>query len=357
MAVHQLISTQRPIVGDHNPTNLLELLDEGPLEVIVLGGGVIGLTCALELQKAGFKVTIWAKTLSPFTTSDVAAAFWYPFHVLPISKVAVWGEHTFKVLVDLTGTPKSGVFMAPATILFEEETADPLWAAYVPGFERPAAEDLPEGYFTAYRFSTPVIEMPVYLAYLADRFVEGGGAIVKRETASLQEALVESKLVVNSTGLSSRSLANDERMFPIRGQVVRVARPVGEPYVLLVEGTRSGLVYIVYRSQDAIIGGTVEEGNWRLEPDPTQTGPMLEAATTLAPEIAGLEVLDVLVGLRPGRDEVRIESEFFAGFGYVTHCYGHGGGGVSLSWGCAQEVVKLVVSSAQRLRIASGAGL
>jgi glycine/D-amino acid oxidase-like deaminating enzyme len=121
---------------------------------------------------------------------------------------------------------------------------------------------------------------------------------------------------------------------------------------LLIEGSRTGLVYVVYRSQDVIIGGTAEEGDWRHEPDPTQTTPMLAAATTLAPEMAGAAVLDVLVGLRPCRAEVRLEAEFVASAGHVIHCYGHGGG-VSLSWGCVQEVVKLVATSAEQLASAS----
>ena len=35
--------------------------------------------------------------------------------------------------------------------------------------------------------------------------------------------------------------------------------------------------------------------------------------------------------------EVRVERE-----GHVVHCYGHGGAGVTLSWGCADEVVELL---------------
>ncbi len=43
------------------------------------------------------------------------------------------------------------------------------------------------------------------------------------------------------------------------------------------------------------------------------------------------------MGLRPVRSSVRLEAE-----GRVVHCYGQGGAGVTLSWGCADEVVRLV---------------
>jgi D-amino-acid oxidase len=48
-------------------------------------------------------------------------------------------------------------------------------------------------------------------------------------------------------------------------------------------------------------------------------------------------VLRHKVGLRPKRPAVRLER-----VGDVIHCYGHGGAGVTLSWGCADEVVTLV---------------
>jgi D-amino-acid oxidase len=38
---------------------------------------------------------------------------------------------------------------------------------------------------------------------------------------------------------------------------------------------------------------------------------------------------------------VRLEAEERAG-GTVVHCYGHGGAGVTLAWGCAEEVAGLV---------------
>jgi D-amino-acid oxidase len=50
-------------------------------------------------------------------------------------------------------------------------------------------------------------------------------------------------------------------------------------------------------------------------------------------------VLRHKVGLRPVRPAVRVERQ-----GSVVHCYGHGGAGVTMSWGTADEVVGLVAS-------------
>lgn len=317
-----------------------------PDRVIVVGAGVIGLSSAIRLQEAGFDVDIWAAELTPGTTSDKAAAFWYPFHVLPVDEAAVWGEASFKMLSSLAGQPGTGVAMEPTTIVFEDETDDPPWASYIPDFHRPAADELPAGYVTAYRFTTPVAEMPVYMAYLMDRFRQGGGTVTQRMLISLEEALAESPLVVNCTGLGSRSLVGDDRLFPIRGQLVRIARPAADPYVLLGEGPKTGLVYVVYRSDDVILGGTAEDGNWSLVPNPDETEGIIERAIRVAPEVAGAEVLGEIVGLRPGRDAVRLEAEPWGDGRTVVHCYGHGGGGVSLSWGCAEDVVELVMANA-----------
>jgi D-amino-acid oxidase len=57
--------------------------------------------------------------------------------------------------------------------------------------------------------------------------------------------------------------------------------------------------------------------------------------------VAKAKVIGHLVGLRPRRPAVRLELERRDGKA-IIHNYGHGGAGISLSWGCAQEVVELV---------------
>lgn len=51
-----------------------------------------------------------------------------------------------------------------------------------------------------------------------------------------------------------------------------------------------------------------------------------------------------IAGLRPFRDSsYRLEPEIVSGK-FVVHNYGHGGAGITMSWGCAQEVVDLVTA-------------
>ena len=53
-------------------------------------------------------------------------------------------------------------------------------------------------------------------------------------------------------------------------------------------------------------------------------------------------MLEHKVGLRPGRPEIRLEREDAANGPPRIHNYGHGGSGITLSWGCAEETLRLV---------------
>ena len=68
---------------------------------------------------------------------------------------------------------------------------------------------------------------------------------------------------------------------------------------------------------------------------------MIARARELVPAIRRAKVIGTRVGLRPARPQVRLEAEEREGQ-RVVHCYGHGGAGVTLSWGCAGEVADLV---------------
>jgi D-amino-acid oxidase len=59
------------------------------------------------------------------------------------------------------------------------------------------------------------------------------------------------------------------------------------------------------------------------------------------PELGRATVVGHRVGLRPVRPMVRLEAERVDD-GTVVHCYGHGGAGVTTSWGCADDVAALV---------------
>jgi D-amino-acid oxidase len=99
--------------------------------------------------------------------------------------------------------------------------------------------------------------------------------------------------------------------------------------------------YVYPRSTDTVVGGTVEPFAESEEPDPPVIAVLLRAARRILPELSDADVLRTLAGLRPyRRDSIRIDAETI-GSCRVVHNYGHGGSGVTLSWGSAELAADL----------------
>ncbi len=309
-------------------------------DAVVVGCGVIGLTAAISLREAGFDAGIVTAELPPSTTSSVAAAVWYPYRAYPEDRVLSWGSRTYEVFEGLSDISESGVLMREGVEISRHKVPDPWWADAVPHVRRCYEDELPPGYRDGHAFFAPIIEMPVYLSYLMKRFAASGGSVQRRTISSLDEVAGEARVVVNCVGLGARDLVDDASMTPIRGQIVRVRNPGLERFILDEENPE-GVTYIVPRSNDCILGGTADEGEWDLEPDPGTAEGILSRCTQLEPRLEGAEVLEHRAGLRPGRPEIRLEREESQGGTPVIHDYGHGGSGITLSWGCAEETLRL----------------
>jgi D-amino-acid oxidase len=297
--------------------------------VVVVGAGVIGLTCAVRLLEAGHRVDVVARDLPLETTSAVAAAIWYPFRALPQDRVTAWAATSYAVLDAIADTdPDSGVRMVGGTEVFRNPQADPWWRAAVPALER--TRDLPAGFVDGWTFATPVADMQVYLRWLAGRVDDLGGTITRLNLSALPAG---AGLVVNCAGLGARLLGSDRTVVPVGGQVMYVEQTGLDRWWL----DAAGPTYVVPREQDIVVGGTDVEGDWSRTPSPEVAADILRRATELVPALRGARVLRHKVGLRPVRPAVRVER-----VGDVVHCYGHGGAGVTLSWGVADDVAALV---------------
>ena len=297
---------------------------------MVVGAGVVGLSCAVRLLEAGHRVDVVARDLPRETTSSVAAAIWYPYRALPQGLVTAWAGRSYEVfsaLADDDATGERGIVMVPGTEVLAARSADPWWVDAVPALTRVAP---PNGYADGWSFVAPVVEMPRYLAWLIRR-VEGlGGTLTRLNLAALPRG---ADIVVNCAGLGSRLLGADPTITPVAGQVVYVEQFGLERWWL----DSAGPTYVVPRSRDIVVGGTADEGEWSRTPSPDTAASILARASLLVPELAAARVIGHKVGLRPARPTVRLERVHD-----VVHCYGHGGAGVTLSWGCADEVVALV---------------
>ena len=320
--------------------------DHGGMRVVVVGAGMSGLCCARLLVQDGHEVTVVSADRLQRTTSYLAAAVWFPTAVGPPDAVARWGAVTYNVLAAEAATGVPGVVMRESLVLFRSEQSVqpplPAWADAV-GDVRPARpNELPPGYPYGLRFVVPLVEMPLYLPLLHQSVLTAGVRHLVRRLTTLDEVLdLEPAVVVNAAGLAAGALVGDESVFPVRGQIVRVTNP-GLRLSIRDEEHPGGRAYVHPRSEDCILGGTLDVGSWDTRPDPAQTAAILDRCTDIAPQLSGSRVLQTLVGLRPGRPEVRVELDHDLLPVPVIHNYGHGGAGITTSWGCAQDVAALV---------------
>ena len=310
--------------------------------IAVLGAGVSGLTSAVALLEAGHRVRVVAAEPSAATTSALAAAVWFPTHVGPPDRVLQWGRMTYQVLAEQAAALVPGVVMRESLALYRQAPGDPEWAAAVGGVRPADKDELPPGYRHGLRFAVPLAEMPCYLPWLVARVRHLGGEFTRRRVRSLSELANDADVVVNCAGLGALELAADPTVYPVRGRIVRVTNP-GLTMSVRDEQHPGGRAYVHPRKHDCILGGTLEEGQWDTAVDPVAGAAIVERCCDLAPVLRGAPVLEQVVGLRPGRATVRLEEEERIGAGVrVLHNYGHGGAGITLSWGCAAEVAALV---------------
>lgn len=306
------------------------------MRVGVVGAGVSGLTCALRLAEAGHAVEVVAAAPPERTTSAVAAALWYPYRALPREAVTRWSARTFAVLAGLG--PEAGVRMRPGRELLREAAPDPWWADAVPDLARVAPADLPPGYADGYRFTAPVVDMSVHLPWLVAQLARHGVRVAVRQLDALDD--VDGDVVVDCAGLGAERLAGDSSLVPVRGQVV-VVEQVGLAEWLLDQADEQRLTYVVPRERTVVLGGTADVGR-DPDPDPSTAQEVLARCVALVPALRGARVVGHAVGLRPTRPAVRLEAGVLPSGRRVVHDYGHGGAGVTLAFGCADDVVALV---------------
>ena len=126
---------------------------------------------------------------------------------------------------------------------------------------------------------------------------------------------------------------------------------VAAPYVKSAIGEYDAAppTYIYPRRDHVVLGSTYLQGDGTRDVCDRTTAAIVERCSAFVPELRTAPIKAVVVCLRPGRNAgVRVESERVGRFTLV-HCYGHGGAGLSLAWGCARDVARLVSTAASRL--------
>ncbi|OBH22005.1 FAD-dependent oxidoreductase [Mycobacterium sp. E3247] len=350
---------------------------------LVIGAGVSGWTTALVLARRGWRVVVAADRFGVDTVSTVAGALWeWPPSVCGrhhdqsvLGRSAEWARYSYIRFARLAADPRTGVSLRPAVFYFSRPVdEDPAELTkmieverFVPGFMRDpdliAAHGVsPDaGVVDAYSYLAPTIDTDWYLAWLG-RQSEAAGVTVSRRSvrgplADQEDELLAEygvELIINCSGLGARELAGDPTVVPHRGALLRVVNDGNYmPRVTAAHAVANDtstdnqdMVFIVPRGANRLLlGGLVETGEYSTDLALDSYAPlreMLDRCTRFLPILrdARLDPVDpVRVGLRPFREGgVRLQHEPGT---RVVHNYGHGGAGVTLSWGCADEAAQL----------------
>jgi D-amino-acid oxidase len=141
------------------------------------------------------------------------------------------------------------------------------WKGYVLDFRVLEKRELPEGVRHGVGYTTFAINPTAYMQYLLRKCCELGVREVRRELLSLSEASTLPEVgagiaaVMNCTGMGARKLANDENMYPIKGQTVLVR---GECAAIKFRKTESGWQDAVIRrpGEGTILGVSKDKNDW-----------------------------------------------------------------------------------------------
>ncbi|KAI9151486.1 FAD dependent oxidoreductase superfamily [Paramyrothecium foliicola] len=381
------------------PTNIrlirtmASLVASSPPTIIVIGAGIIGLTCALKLQEAVKPVKDdpkrrpqvllvsreWPVSIpgAPVSSSVDYASMWAGAHVRPVpattpqlKREARWLKKTVAEFQrQLEAEPWAGIAQVPGIELLESPDEGYLMQnaetfgdeTGLPGYRKFSKSELPAGVELGYEYETYCINAPLYCAHLLRQFILQGGVTMKRSLKTEWEAYTlrdNIQFVVNASG----SGFSDAKSFPIRGQTV-VTNLVSANKTVTRQHKDETWSFIIPRSfgGGTIFGGTKERGDLRTEPDLLSRTRLLSNGAELIALATGKQPQDLssaekefdvvadIVGRRPAREDgVRIEMEEKEVLnhdglpvkGRVIHAYGAGGRGYELSWGIATEVVQ-----------------
>lgn len=377
-------TTTQPNYPNHNARKFASATASGKhsKSVVVVGAGAMGLTTAIRLSEAGHNVKIVSQEtpstiLSPSRlktkpkgtyTSSGSGGLWMPF-LLNDSRIEKWATATFKeyenaVNADIGVTFHEGFWVSA--------TKDPVlqWYAELTNMRIVQSADdtrIPNEYAGgALLFKTPIVNVNKYLPYLEERAKNLGVSLhlttdLDNETRGDDKtyglwdlervkkfAGNEQTVIVICAGVGAGRLIENEKMVPGRGITVRIERPEGKNYFISEDPTdgllsRDGLLaYAIPRGdKEYTLGGSIFKGEWKEDASEEEIDGVLTRATKLL-QIEKEEVTftSTWTGLRPmledGSARVEVIKE------NVIANYGQGGSGLTLAWGCADEVVDIV---------------
>jgi glycine/D-amino acid oxidase-like deaminating enzyme len=247
----------------------------GERDIAVIGCGALGLTTALLLQRAGARVTIYAKELPPNVRSALATGLFTPDsricleqHATPAFKQQ-WAQmartsfDTYQSFLGVAGTPVEFIdsYFVSDDLAKEPPRTPPDGR---PAFAELQTELLPDlfprtvqfepgrhtlGQRQLLRDSQLMFNLASYTRTLVADFTANGGKIEIAEFHTPGDfGRLKEKTLVNATGYGARALFGDDSIVPVRGQLARMMPDADVNYGLFYKNVgfvprRDGLVF------------------------------------------------------------------------------------------------------------------
>ena len=263
-------------------------LEHDERRAAVIGCGVVGLTAARQLQRRGFDVTIYAQSVPPDTTSNMALAAFTPTSGLVDNdrRTPPWDaqfrravEIGYRQLQLLVGRQYGVSWIRSYSLMNDiRQRVGPGGSSLLPQDVRMGGVVLQPGehpFPSTYVSSRPSlrIEPSIYLdALVRDVLLFGGRVVIRKFDEPRDLDSLDESLVINCTGLGSRALFGDQELTPVKGQLTVLVPQAEVNYATFgaIPGSaaaRSGFVHMMPRSDGIILGGTTERGVWDLAPN------------------------------------------------------------------------------------------
>lgn len=354
--------------------------------IIIIGAGTVGLTMAYILKKKiDCNVVIVAEKYYSQTTSYGSGGYWMPYAVKDDNRINCWGRKSYDHFLSLSHSSdgnKTGIKLIQSIQLYEKQEDVPYvsWKDCVIGYRLLSTADidrylLPNNKYKAgYTFTTVVADQKYYMKYLMDEIQKDNVQLIQQRIKSINElissdlipfttvAIETGSIIINCSGIEGdsilehapsntlhdtkpsvhptstqpqhASLPNEMYCHSIRGQVLRVKAP----WIQSVWGF--GNSYIIPNIDNVVLGGTAQRHNYNYNPTLDDSNQIQANIIEMFPALKDAVLDNVWAGLRPGREKIRCgDSEIINGK-LLVHCYGHGGSGITLAYGCALDVVE-----------------
>lgn len=316
-------------------------------KIAVIGTGVIGLTTALLLARKGYEVVAYSNEVKRKVVSKVACAIWLPMSVSFEDESLYWNmaKYSWDEFKTRLGDEFGVYWKFHIEMLLENEEI-PIFANIVKDFKVQEDRGLPSDFNYYWSCKTLIIEMQKYLPTLKQKYEEIG-RIKELDFQSLQDIFnLNEDIIFNCSGLGSRHLFSDNSLEPVKGQLVLHEQSEFDSSV------GAGDYCIIPRSDYCILGSLFKYKFDSEVPNDSDTWDIWNTVQdwdnnkvlgTNSQQL-GLDskrIKEVITGLRPFRSNgIRLEKEYLRNK-TIIHNYGHGGGGVSLSWGTCKHAIEL----------------